>query len=71
MRDAEKPYTQHIALELKDTPREFLHVILTMALKMECKLSPTASWLGMLALGLGSQRGQGWGPGSATEQQVT
>lgn len=34
------PYTQHIALELKDTPREFLHVILTMALKVECKLSP-------------------------------
>lgn len=39
------PCTQHTALELKETPCEFLHVTLTMALKVEAKLSPLhLSW---------------------------
>lgn len=51
---------------------ECLCVILTIALKLEVKLSPFRSFAeGTLALGLGSQMDQGWDPGSDTWQCLT
>lgn len=60
------PYAQHSTLDPKDTPWEFFCVLLTVTLKAEDKTILIVPRLGMLALGLGNQRDQGWDPGSAT-----